>query len=127
MNWTVEYLDAALRDLKKIEPHNRLLILKAIEKVAMRPLPPPDGIGKPLGNHASSKLAGYFKIKLKDNLLLHRRSSRRHHIHTSSFSSLLSVCDFLHIPRAAGPPAYHTVFAGCIQNNFPLAFSPHFI
>lgn len=65
MNWTVEYLDAALRDLKKIEPHNRLLILKAIEKVAKRPLPP-DGIGKPLGNHASSKLAGYFKIKLKD-------------------------------------------------------------
>lgn len=65
MSWTVEYLDAALRDLKKIEPHNRLLILKAIEKVAVRPLPPPDGIGKPLGNHASSKLAGYFKIKLK--------------------------------------------------------------
>ena len=42
-----------------------ILILKAIDKTAERPLPPPDGIGKPLGNHASSRLSGYYKIKLK--------------------------------------------------------------
>lgn len=29
-------------------------------------MPPPDGIGKPLGNHASSKLSGFYKIKLRD-------------------------------------------------------------
>ena len=65
MKWTIEYIKEAEHDLRKIEPHSRLLILKAIEKTAERPLPPPDGIGKPLGNHAASKLSGYFKIKLK--------------------------------------------------------------
>jgi len=66
MEWTIEYIKEAQRDLKKLEPHNRLLILKAIEKTAERPLPPPDGVGKPLGNHASSNLSGYYKIKLKN-------------------------------------------------------------
>ncbi|MBQ9134424.1 MAG: type II toxin-antitoxin system RelE/ParE family toxin [Clostridia bacterium] len=66
MQWTIEYIKEAQRDLKRIEPYNRLLILKAIEKTAQRPLPPPDGIGKPLGNHSSSKLSGYYKIKLKN-------------------------------------------------------------
>lgn len=66
MEWTIEYIKEAQRDLKKLEPHNRLLILKAIEKTAERPLPLPDGIGKPLGNHVSSNLAGYYKIKLKN-------------------------------------------------------------
>ena len=56
----------AQRDLKRLDPYNRKLILKAIEKTAERPLPPPDGIGKPIGNHASSKLNGYYKIKLRD-------------------------------------------------------------
>ena len=31
-----------------------------------RPLPPPEGIAKPSGNHASSKLSGFYKIKLKN-------------------------------------------------------------
>ena len=44
----------------------RKLVLKAIDKTAERPLPPPDGIGKPLGNHASSKLSGFYKIKFKN-------------------------------------------------------------
>ena len=43
----------------------RKVILKAIEKTAERPLPPPDGIGKPLGNHSSAKLSGFYKIKLR--------------------------------------------------------------
>ena len=65
MKWRVEYLKAALRDLERLDPYNRRLILKAIQKTAERPLPPPDGIGKPLGNHASAKLSGFYKIKLK--------------------------------------------------------------
>lgn len=66
MTWRVEYLKAAQRDLERLDPYNRKLILKAIQKTAERPLPPPDGIGKPLGNHASAKLSGFYKIKLKN-------------------------------------------------------------
>lgn len=65
MKWKIEYIKEAQRDLKRLDPYNRKLILKAIEKTAERPLHPPNGIGKPLGNHASSKLSGYYKIKLK--------------------------------------------------------------
>lgn len=66
MKWKIEYIKEAQRDLKRLDQNNRKLILKAIEKTAERPLPPPDGIGKPLGNHASAKLSGFYKIKLKD-------------------------------------------------------------
>ena len=66
MSWSIEYTKAALNDLKKLDPYNRKLILKAIEKTAERPLPPPDGIGKPLGNHSDTKLSGYYKIKFRD-------------------------------------------------------------
>lgn len=66
MKWKIEYIKEAQRDLKRLDPYNCKLILKAIEKTAERPLPPPDGIGKPLGNHASARLSGFYKIKLKD-------------------------------------------------------------
>ena len=66
MEWKIEYIKEAQRDLKNLDPHNRKLILKAIQKTALRPLPPPDGIGKPLGNHSATKLSGYYKIKLRD-------------------------------------------------------------
>ena len=63
--WRVEYLKEAQRDLKRLDMYNRKLVLKAIDKTTERPLPPPDGIGKPLGNHASSRLSGFYKIKLR--------------------------------------------------------------
>ena len=66
MTWKIEYIKEAQRDLLKLDPYNRRIILKAIEKTAERPLPSPDGIGKPLGHHASSNLTGYYKIKLLD-------------------------------------------------------------
>lgn len=66
MKWKIEYGKEAWRDLKRLDRYNQTIILKAIDKVAQRPLPPPEGIGKPLGNHASSRLSGYYKIKLKD-------------------------------------------------------------
>lgn len=66
MSWEIEYIREAKKDLQKLDAYNRKLILKAIEKTAERPLPPPDGIGKPLGNHTSSNLSGFFKIKLRD-------------------------------------------------------------
>lgn len=66
MKWAVEYIKEAQKDLRKLDPYVRKLVLKAIDKTAERPLPPPDGIGKPLGNHASSKRSGFYKIKLKN-------------------------------------------------------------
>lgn len=66
MEWKIEYIKEAQRDLKDLDPYNRKLILKAIQKTALRPLPPPDGVGKPLGNHSATKLSGYYKIKLRD-------------------------------------------------------------
>ena len=66
MKWEIEYIKEAQRDLKRLDPHMRKVILKAIEKTAERPLPPSDGIGKPLGNHAGAKLSRYYKIKLRD-------------------------------------------------------------
>ena len=66
MSWKIEYINEAQRDLQKLDAYNRRIILKAIEKTAQRPLPPPDGIGKPLGNHAAANLSGYYKIKLRD-------------------------------------------------------------
>lgn len=35
------------KDLRKLDPYVRKLVLKAIDKTAERPLPPPEGIGKP--------------------------------------------------------------------------------
>lgn len=64
--WTIEYLKEAQKDLKHLDPYNRKLVVKAIEKTAERPLPPPDGIGKPLGNHAVANLSGLYKIKLRN-------------------------------------------------------------
>lgn len=66
MEWKIEYIKEAQKDLKSLDPHNRKLILKAIQKTALHPLPPPDGIGKPLGNHSATKLNGYYKIKLRE-------------------------------------------------------------
>ena len=66
MKWTVEFIKEAQKDLKRLDPYNQKIILKAISKTAERPLPPPDGIGKPLGNHASANLKGFYKIKLRD-------------------------------------------------------------
>ena len=66
MSGKIEYIKEAQRDLQRLDPYNRKLILRAIEKTAERPLPPPEGIGKPLGSHAAANLSGYYKIKLRD-------------------------------------------------------------
>lgn len=66
MKWKVEYIKETQKDLRKLDPYVRRLVLKAIDKTAKRPLPPPEGIGQPLGNHASSRLSGFYKIELKN-------------------------------------------------------------
>ncbi|WP_449241426.1 type II toxin-antitoxin system RelE family toxin [Desulfoscipio gibsoniae] len=64
--WQVEYIKEAVEDLKRLDYSQRLLVLKAIDKVSNNPLPQTEGgYGKPLGNRNNTRLAGYLKIKLK--------------------------------------------------------------
>ena len=65
MAWKIEYLREVHEDLKNLDKPAKLQVLKAIVKVSENPLPQSEGgYGKALGNHQSSKLSGYFKIKL---------------------------------------------------------------
>ena len=65
MEWKVQYLKEALKDLKSLDNSQQLQVLKAIDKVSKNPLPNFEGgYGKPLGNKSNTNLTGYFKIKL---------------------------------------------------------------
>lgn len=64
MIWEVEFIEDALRDMRKLDGSSRALVLKAIDKV--RKDPTEDGYGKPLGNKGGSNLTGLMKIKLRD-------------------------------------------------------------
>ncbi|MBK5245210.1 MAG: type II toxin-antitoxin system RelE/ParE family toxin [Eubacteriaceae bacterium] len=65
MAWAIEYFKEAQKDLAKIDHSQKLQVLKAIEKVSQNPLPDYEGgYGKPLSNNDTTKLAGYYKIKL---------------------------------------------------------------
>lgn len=68
MSWETEYLPEAKKDLKKLDGVNRKIVLKAIKKVQSNPLSIYEGgYGKPLGNHQSTKLSGFLKIKIKNS------------------------------------------------------------
>ncbi|MHB1407651.1 MAG: type II toxin-antitoxin system RelE family toxin [Desulfitobacteriaceae bacterium] len=63
--WKVEYLRESLEDIKRLDPSQRVQVVKAINKVAVNPLPLTEGgYGKPLSNKGGTTLAGYCKIKL---------------------------------------------------------------
>ncbi len=67
MNWIVEYLPEAEKDLKSLDGSQRLLVLKAIKKVKQNPMPSYEGgYGKPLGNKSGNDLSGFLKVKLKN-------------------------------------------------------------
>ena len=62
MNWTVEFLPEARKDIKSLDKSQWILIQKALKKVSQNPLPVMEGgYGKPL----SGSLAGCYKIKLR--------------------------------------------------------------
>lgn len=66
MSWKLVYLPEAAKDLKNLAGNQRLLVVKAIDKVLQNPLPASEGgYGKPLGNKQGNDLAGFLKIKLK--------------------------------------------------------------
>jgi mRNA interferase RelE/StbE len=65
MTWGIEYTKDASADMMALDHSQQVQVLKAIRKVSENPLPNNEGgYGKPLGNRASSSLAGYLKIKL---------------------------------------------------------------
>jgi mRNA interferase RelE/StbE len=66
MNWKLEYLPEAEKDLWQLSGNQRLLVLKAIKKVQTNPLPMNEGgYGKPLGKKSGTDLTGLLKIKLR--------------------------------------------------------------
>ena len=66
MKWEVKYLPEVLEDLRRLDGSQRILVLKAIEKVRENPLPDTEGgYVKPLGSRNASNLSGFLKIKLR--------------------------------------------------------------
>ena len=66
MNWQLNFLPEAQKDLRELDGSQRTLVLKAIKKVQQNPLPVDEqGYGKPLGNLPGSSLSGFLKIKLR--------------------------------------------------------------
>ena len=85
MNWKLEYLPEAEKDLKDLNGSQRILVLKAIKKVQQNPLPVEEqGYGKPLGNQtplcwfACCISASPYRIVYDD--YCNRRPSRRRSI-----------------------------------------------
>lgn len=67
MNWVVEYLPEARKDMRSLDHSVQLQVLKGIRKVAQNPVSASDGVyGKPLGNKNGTDLTGLFKIKFRD-------------------------------------------------------------
>ena len=66
MNWKVNYLPEAAKDLKALAGNQQILVRKAIQKVSQNPLPMEEGgYGKPLGHKSGTNLTGFLKIKLR--------------------------------------------------------------
>lgn len=67
MNWEINYLPDAAKDFKKLSNGQQIQVAKAINKVAINPLPAQEGgYGKSLGNKQGNNLSGFLKIKLKN-------------------------------------------------------------
>ncbi len=67
MKWSVEFLEEAQKDMKKLDHSIQIQVLKGIQKVSQNPLPVREGgYGKPLGNKNGSNLTNLLKIKFLD-------------------------------------------------------------
>lgn len=64
--WAVEYASEAVKDMKRLDHSQQIVVIKAVDKVSTNPLPVSEGgYGKPLGNHLTGNLTGFLKIKLQ--------------------------------------------------------------
>lgn len=67
MTWSIEFLEEAAKDMKKLDHSAQIQVLKGITKVSKNPLPVEEGgYGKPLGNKSGINLTNLLKIKFRD-------------------------------------------------------------
>ena len=67
MTWSIEFLEEAEKDMKKLDHSAQIQVLKGIRRVSRNPLPSDEGgYGKPLGNKSGSNLTSLMKIKFRD-------------------------------------------------------------
>lgn len=67
MNWSVEFLEEAKKDLKNLDHSVQIQVVKGIQKVAQNPLSVYEGgYRKPLGNKNDTNLTNLFKIKFRN-------------------------------------------------------------
>ncbi len=67
MNWQVEFLPEAERDMSELDGSVKAQVIKGIVKVSQNPLPQSEGgYGKPLGNKGNLNLVNLLKIKFRD-------------------------------------------------------------
>ena len=67
MNWAIDYLPEARKDLQALDRSVQTQVLKGIRKVAQNPLSLSEGgYGKPLGNKNGNDLTGLYKIKFQN-------------------------------------------------------------
>ena len=66
MNWEVDYLPEARKDIQNLDRSKQIIVNKAIKKVKSNPLPQAEGgYGKPLGHKHGVNLTTLLKIKLR--------------------------------------------------------------
>ena len=64
--YEVVFYPEAIKDLKQLDGSKRKLVIKALEKVRLNPMPQnKGGYGKPLGSKSGTNLTGFMKIKLR--------------------------------------------------------------
>ncbi len=67
MTWSIEFLEEAEKDMKKLDHSVQIQVLKGITKVSKNPLPTDEGgYGKPLGSKNGTSLTNLIKIKFRD-------------------------------------------------------------
>ena len=66
MNWDIDYLPEADKDLDKLSRDQQIRVKKALKKVQGNPLPEKEGgYGKPLGHKRGLNLTNLLKVKLR--------------------------------------------------------------
>ena len=64
--WHYDVIDEAKKDFKKLDGHQKRIVLKALDKVCQNPLPYTEGgYGIPLGNKHGFDLTECCEIKLR--------------------------------------------------------------
>ena len=66
MNWDLDYLPEARKDIRDLARNQQIVVQKAIKRVKTNPLPQSEGgYGKPPGHKHGTNLTNLLKIKLR--------------------------------------------------------------